>query len=574
MEAIQKAEFRRHIMRRAGELEAVELIPDNWNSDGSLKGDVSKEADVPEAVAKDVMDAAGEAVPLDEGMDGLDPTTPFAAPADEPELPGDPTDPGSPAWEGIDAATAHKWLAIAARLKNALLLLAERESLEAASADPSDAENAFSLEDAACAVDYAIGNLAVFASGEKAEAEIGAECEEMCKALAGLDTGQLDAFEGLTAVAKAGRVLSAANEAKIRQASDALTQVLASLPSAPQAAEPVAKEKEAAMPATATAEAPAETVTEDETVAKESTPEERKAQEQARDSRPVDAGGGDGSGEPGGTHPRPAASLTVPDPGGDIPPGKRVVKAAHLPVVVYDRAGRQCITRPDAILDPVAKAGDDGGSDGKVTMQAVFDADGNLVGIVDPADITPVAGAGSSSGGDAEPEPAPAAAAADDTTPQPPAEAGTPADAVGKAADENATTVSADVLKSIAADAAREVLEAQGAAHQEAVAKMAADSDALREELRVVKERLATVESGPAVPGVFANGAFPPEGARPLPAPGQLRGQDQGGTVTDVTKAAALKKRLYGGTALEQNEAFAEMQKMAIDRLAAMRAAQ
>jgi hypothetical protein len=260
-------------------------------------------------------------------------------------------------------------------------------------------------------------------------------------------------------------------------------------------------------------------------------------------------------------------------------PGKRVVKAMHLPVVVYDRAGRQCVTRPEAILDPVAKAGDDDGSGGgKVTMQAVFDAGGNLDGIVDPADITPVAGAG----GGAEPEPAPAAGASpDDLTPQPPAEAGTPADAVGKAAgpageaaDENVTTISADVLKGIAADAARGVLEAQGAAHQEAVAKMAADSDALREELRVVKERLATVESSPGMPVVFANGAVPPEGARPLPAPGQLRGQDQGGAVTDVAKAAVLKKKLYGGTALEQNEAFAEMQKMAIDRLAVMRSAQ
>jgi len=44
--------------------------------------------------------------------------------------------------------------------------------------------------------------------------------------------------------------------------------------------------------------------------------------------------------------------------------------------------------------------------------------------------------------------------------------------------------------------------------------------------------------------------------------------------VTDVAKAAGLKKKLYGGTALEQNEAFAEMQKMAIDRLAVMRSAQ
>ena len=41
----------------------------------------------------------------------------------------------------------------------------------------------------------------------------------------------------------------------------------------------------------------------------------------------------------------------------------------------------------------------------------------------------------------------------------------------------------------------------------------------------------------------------------------------------DVAKAQELKRTLYTGTAGEQNEAFNEMQRMAIDKLAAIRAA-
>ena len=91
--------IRAHIIRRARSLGASSAIPDNWNSDGSIKESVSKESDVADTVTK--ADLGPE---LDEGVDGLDPTIPLAAPDDD--APGDPTDPGSPAWEAIDAATA------------------------------------------------------------------------------------------------------------------------------------------------------------------------------------------------------------------------------------------------------------------------------------------------------------------------------------------------------------------------------------------------------------------------------------------------------------------------------------
>jgi len=67
------------------------------------------------------------------------------------------------------------------------------------------------------------------------------------------------------------------------------------------------------------------------------------------------------------------------------------------------------------------------------------------------------------------------------------------------------------------------------------------------------------------MPKVFTNGAVPP--------PGTLRGQDQGSAPVDVAKAQELKRTLYTGTAGEQNEAFKEMQQMAVDRLSAIHSA-
>src|SRR5581483_21857 len=64
--------------------------------------EVSKEeAAVAETVTKDMSGAM--APELDDGIDGLDPTVPLAAPDED--APGNPAEPGSPAWEAIDAAT-------------------------------------------------------------------------------------------------------------------------------------------------------------------------------------------------------------------------------------------------------------------------------------------------------------------------------------------------------------------------------------------------------------------------------------------------------------------------------------
>ncbi|MFE2407114.1 hypothetical protein ACFXDE_02085 [Kitasatospora sp. NPDC059408] len=209
--------IRRHVITRAKALGATSEIPDNWAADGSLK-EVSK------MIGGDP----------DEGVDGLDPTVVLAAPDDDAS--GDVNEPGSPAWEAIDAATAQKWTSIAVRLRNALGVMAERELLEAASADPDDAEAAWDLQDAQFALDYVIDTLASFAVGEQAEAELcGEAMAQVGKALDGFDPAALDTVEALGQVAKAGRVLSAANENAIRTAAEHLQKVLASLPEAPVA---------------------------------------------------------------------------------------------------------------------------------------------------------------------------------------------------------------------------------------------------------------------------------------------------------------------------------------------------
>ena len=205
--------IRRHIITRAKALGASAEIPDDWAADGSLK--ITKEA----AMADATIDA-----PLD--------TTTILADGD-PTASGSPTDPGSPAWESIDAATARKWTTLLARAQRALGVMADREMVEAATADESDAYSAMDLQDAACAVEYAISILAPFAVGEQSEAEAGEGVALIGKAANKIDPSALDTLDMLEAVTKAGRTLSAANEAAIRDASESLQKVLASLPAAP-----------------------------------------------------------------------------------------------------------------------------------------------------------------------------------------------------------------------------------------------------------------------------------------------------------------------------------------------------
>lgn len=445
---------------------------------------------------------------LDDGVDGMDPTVVLAEPDDDMDTPGDPNDPGSPAWEAIDAATAQKWLSIAYRVKNALGVMAERELLEAASADPDDAEDAWNLQDAQCAMDYVISILANFAADEQAEATLGAEeMDAVGKALAGAD-GPVGTIEALTSVRKAGRSLSSANEQAIRDAVASLQKVLASLPT------PVEK--------TANEEPDMPTPTTAEDVTTES------GQQPAMGSHEPD--------------PKPVAGEPVTD----------MAKAANAD---------------------------------KKAMVVVYDQKGRLVGICDPDDITPVANAeaepddmgddgqddesdDSDDSGDTSDD------EATDLTPQPAGDAGTPADAVP---DDDAVTKTthdindtdlSEMLKSSLIPALEEIVKTHSAAQAE---RLATTGDAVLElagMVETLKGQVVKLEEQPAQPKVFTQGAGP----RPLPQ--HLRGHDLGATPMEVdfAKAAELKKKLSSASdAGEQQDAYLQMQEMAIAQLAAMR---
>jgi hypothetical protein len=169
---------------------------------------------------------------------------------------------------------------------------------------------------------------------------------------------------------------------------------------------------------------------------------------------------------------------------------------------------------------------------------AVYDKNGNLVGICNPADITPIADADSGSNDDsADLEPAPAA------------EVGTPADAAVPSDDgvtKNASTTSDDVLKSITTLA--EAFDRQSATQSELVKTV--------EELA---KRVSVVEEQPAAPRVFTNGAVPPQE--------MLRGHDAGAPAVPQN-VAALRKSLYEAADVgEQHRATVTMQDLALGAL-------
>jgi hypothetical protein len=180
------------------------------------------------------------------------------------------TVPGSSDWETLDAETAQRAIAVLGRAKAAVDWLRDREAQECAT-DAEDGGNVADLDAACCALDAVIGTLGAFAAGEQIEAELGEEMDGVAKAVAALtdDPAPLVTLEGFAPIAKAGRVLSSANESAIRQAGELLQRVLSSLP-APvpdESGQPVAKaDEEAPVPEPTTApeaETPAEDVEKD-----------------------------------------------------------------------------------------------------------------------------------------------------------------------------------------------------------------------------------------------------------------------------------------------------------------------
>jgi hypothetical protein len=383
---------------------------------------------------------------LDDGIDGMDPTVVLAEPDDDMDVPGDPNDPGSPAWEAIDAATAQKWTSIAVRLKNALGVMAERELLEAASADPDDIEAAWDLQDAQCALDYVIDVLAGFAVDEQAEAELCTEAMDMVgKALAGFDPAPLDTIEALTTVRKAGRSLSAANEQAIRDAVASLQKVLASLPAAPV-------EKQTSGPEVA-----------------KTANEEPNMPEPTASSDVTEASGQES-----------AMGTQEPEPVGKADGEKPPV------VVVYDQRGRLIGIVDPSDVTPVANA--------EAEPDDMNDADNS-----DSDDSTD--GDDDTQTPDLTPQPADEAGTPADAVPD---------DSDSDVTKSTNDTPSEEVLKSIVEARVEAALNEYRATQEQAVAKQADDRAQMAELIETLKGRVEALEEQPAEPRVFTNGAVPP----------------------------------------------------------------
>jgi hypothetical protein len=200
----------------------------------------------------------------------------------------------------------------------------------------------------------------------------------------------------------------------------------------------------------------------------------------------------------------------------------------------------------------------------------VFDSKGDLVGVCDPGDITPIAGADAPASNEeapAEAKPAEPAPDPADLTPAPAADAGTPADDVAKAGEPAARADEEDpqaVLKSTVTAALREVLDADPA--KEEIRKQAELIAGQSQEIEALKARLETVENTPAAPKVFTNGATPPAS--------QMRGQDRGAgaAAVDVAKARERKAELYAASGPDQARIAKEMTEEAGAVYAAMHA--
>ena len=193
-------------------------------------------------------------------------------------------------------------------------------------------------------------------------------------------------------------------------------------------------------------------------------------------------------------------------------------------------------------------------------QMAVFDEAGKLVGTIDPGDLSPIAkpggdsDAGSDDGDDAADE-APAAepVQADELQPQPPDDAGTPADAAAAPApapaaaaavgDEDVTKEQTDEAATAPEDGAADVLKAAlGEVVKSAMEDLLVSRDAV---VKSLSDRLDAALA-PVPTGLLTNGALPPAH--------QMRGQDSGAPGIDVAKAQELRAQLAGATDVGERE--------------------
>jgi hypothetical protein len=150
---------------------------------------------------------------------------------------GDEDEPGSPAWEAIDAATATKWAGILARAKNAIHHLMEREEEEIEAGAEEDKDGKRNLEEACEAIEYAISMVAPFAVNEASEAMMADEMGDIEKSIKNIRIKALSTIESFAPIVKAGRELSAENAEAFESAVTSVRKALDMLPDAPEAPE-------------------------------------------------------------------------------------------------------------------------------------------------------------------------------------------------------------------------------------------------------------------------------------------------------------------------------------------------
>lgn len=267
---------------------------------------------------------------------------------------GDETVPGTAAWEAVDAAAAQQWLSVLVRAKNALCALSDREAAEGG----EDWAASMNLSDAADAVAYAVRVLAEFAANEAYEADPPDDVLAVAKAV---DQGALTRLEAITPLVKAGRALSAANEKALKDAAQKIQAVLNSLPQPEPENENLLKENPAMAEENTTPQAEAEDIT-----------------KETAETHAVEANTGSSMKD---AVAKLAAGLEAVEKAGEagadsIDTLREAATDATAEVVKADK--------PKA-KKKLAKA---------ATLTAVYDKNGNLIGVVDPASLTAVDGGG------------------------------------------------------------------------------------------------------------------------------------------------------------------------------------
>lgn len=361
-------------------------------------------------------DDVTELDPTDDPMDIADPDAAgLPVPTD---AAGDAAEPGSPAWEALDAAHGRAATSQLLALKNIVEALADREATEASAGLADGDMNAMDLSDVCSAIDFAVAVMAKYAVDEQDESVTAqADIEDAARDL-GLIKGLVVDTDQLVAIAKAGRVLSGKNESALRSAAESINNVLASLPAAT-----------------------------------EETPVAKSTDELLDDALRVRKD------QPGGEADPTAPAVTDTD--------------GNAAAVALDTPPEAAAT--DQTDVPVVKAGK--------PQVAVFDADGKLVGTVDPVNLNPIAAATPPAGGDAQGGAAdPAAVAAD------PAAVAAPTDPAAAPAADDETAVA----KALAVPGVQAAIE-----------------KAIKEVLEPLQDRIEKMERAPAVDATLMSGVLP-----------------------------------------------------------------